>query len=106
MEKNKQGGTKGRPVPDRGAFNKNGLNVGKGKHYYAPLQKIRSLLSNGGEFTARQLNELSQSNDARKCISVLRRAEYMPIRDIRIARGRKLYWLERDPKGKEAQDEH
>jgi hypothetical protein len=105
MTKNKQGGNSGRPVPGKGALNKNGLNVGKGKHYYTPLQKIRTLLSNGGEFTARRLNELSQSNDARKCISVLRRAEYMPIRDIRISRGRKLYWLEQDKQRREAEDE-
>ena len=58
---------------------------GKGKRYYTPLKEIRSLFLSGGTYTARELNHLTGSNDARKCISVLRHDEEMNI-DLNYAR--------------------
>lgn len=55
-------------------------------------QKIRSLLLNGGCFTASELNRICGGNDARKVISLLRNKELLNIRDIRLKGGRKLYW--------------
>ena len=56
------------------------------------IATIKALLLRGGRFTAKQLNELSGGNDARKTISVLRRAG-MSIQDMRLPDGCKLYWL-------------
>ncbi len=67
---------------------------GKGKRYYTPLKEIRSLFLSGGTYTARELNHLTGSNDARKCISVLRHDEDMNIVDVRGAHGCKSYWLD------------
>lgn len=103
MEKNNRGGRSSRPISDKGIYNLFNEDGGKVKHYYTPLQKIRNLFLNGGVYTARRLNELSQSNDARKCISVLRHAEYMPIKDKRRSDGCKLYWLDRSIKAKEGE---
>lgn len=71
---------------------------GKVRQYYAPLQQIRRLFLSGNPFFARQLNALTGSNDARKCISTLRR-QGMDIKGEwfdRIkpnAKHNKLYWL-------------
>ena len=43
-------------------------------------------------YTAKELNELSYGNDARKCISRLRR-EGMDIQDLWKPDHRKLYWV-------------
>ena len=67
---------------------------GKGKRYYTPLKEIRSLFLSGGTYTARELNHLTGSKDARKCISVLRHDEEMNIVDVRGAHGCKSYWLD------------
>jgi hypothetical protein len=101
MNEKEKGGHGSRPVFDEGFREKCCRKEGKGKHYYAPLQKIRNLFLSGNVYTAKQLNVLSKSNDARKCISVLRNTEYMPIKDARRADGCKLYWLEPDSKVKE-----
>ena len=61
--------------------------------FATPKQKIRSLFLSGRQFTARKLNRLTNSNDARKCISDLRK-EGMRIKDRRLENGVKLYWLQ------------
>ena len=47
------------------------------------IAKIRGLFLNGGKYTAKQLNSLAGTNDARKAVSVLR-ANGMIIRDVRL----------------------
>ncbi len=55
------------------------------------IAKIRGLFLNGGKYTAKQLNSLAGTNDARKAVSVLR-ANGMIIRDVRLVDNCKLYW--------------
>lgn len=57
------------------------------------IQSVRKLFLSGGKFTARQLNQLAGTNDARKIISVLRNKECWKIEDFRLSNGCKLYWL-------------
>ena len=57
------------------------------------IQSVRKLFLSGGKFTARQLNQLAGTNDARKIISVLRNDEGWKIEDFRLSNGCKLYWL-------------
>lgn len=57
------------------------------------IQSVRKLFLSGGKFTARQLNQLTGTNDARKIISVLRNDEGWKIVDCRLSNGCKLYWL-------------
>jgi len=59
------------------------------------IAKIRGLFLNGGKYTAKQLNSLAGTNDARKAVSVLR-ADGMIIRDMRLENNCKLYWLQVD----------
>ena len=56
---------------------------------------IKALFRSGKKFTARKINQLTCSNDARKQISELRRAGW-DIQDIRQSDGCKLYWLAED----------
>jgi len=55
------------------------------------IAKIRGLFLNGGKYTAKQLNSLAGTNDARKAVSVLR-ADGMNIKDVRLVDNCKLYW--------------
>jgi len=55
------------------------------------IAKMRGLFLNGGKYTAKQLNSLAGTNDARKAVSVLR-ANGMIIRDVRLVDNSKLYW--------------
>lgn len=57
------------------------------------IQSVRRLFLNGGKYTARQINSLCNTNDARKFISVLRNKEGWKIEDRRLPSGCKLYWL-------------
>lgn len=57
------------------------------------IQSVRKLFSSGGKFTAKELNSLAGTNDARKLISVLRHKEGWQIADCRLSNGCKLYWL-------------
>ncbi|WP_291528849.1 hypothetical protein [Bacteroides sp. UBA939] len=57
------------------------------------IQSVRKLFSSGGKFTAKELNSLAGTNDARKIISVLRNKEGWKIEDCQLSDGRKLYWL-------------
>ena len=56
---------------------------------------IKALFRTGKKFTARKINQLTRSNDARKQISELRRSGWN-IQDIRQSDGCKLYWLAED----------
>ena len=58
--------------------------------------QIRKLFREGGKYTAKQLNEITGGNDARKVISDIRHKDGMRIKDIRLNDGCKLYWLEPD----------
>lgn len=57
------------------------------------IQSVRKLFLSGGKFTAKELNSLAGTNDARKLISVLRNDEGWKIEDCRLSNGCKLYWL-------------
>lgn len=56
---------------------------------------IKELFRTRKKFTARKINQLTHSNDARKQISELRRAGW-DIQDVRQQDGSKLYWLAED----------
>ena len=58
--------------------------------------QIRKLFLEGGKYTAKQLNELTGGNDARKVISDIRNKDNWDIRDTWLDGGCKLYWLEPD----------
>lgn len=53
---------------------------------------VKSLFESGRKLTAREINRITQSNDARKVISTLR-SEGWNIQDVRLPDNRKLYWL-------------
>lgn len=57
------------------------------------IQSVRKLFLSGGKYTAKEINSLCQTNDARKLISVLRNDEGWQIEDCRLPNGCKLYWL-------------
>ena len=56
---------------------------------------VKALFRTGKKFTAKRINQLTRSNDARKAISVLRR-EGWNIQDLRQPDGSKLYWIAED----------
>lgn len=58
------------------------------------IQAVRKLFLTGGKFTAKDINSLAGTNDARRIISVLRNKEGWNIVDCRLPNGCKLYWLE------------
>ncbi len=64
----------------------------KGMESEREIQTFRKLFLSGGTFTAKELNQLTGSNDARKYISRLR-AEGWEIEDMRQGNGCKIYWL-------------
>ena len=53
---------------------------------------VRSLFLSGRKLTAREINEITGGNDARKEISDLRRSGWN-ITDLKLSSGCKLYWL-------------
>lgn len=57
------------------------------------IQSVRKLFLSGGKFTAKEINSLCHTNDARKLISVLRNKEGWKIEDSRLPNGCKIYWL-------------
>lgn len=58
---------------------------------------IRGLFSSGRKLTAREINDITHSNDARKAISTLR-SQGWHIVDILLSNRCKLYWLEQRDK--------
>ena len=67
----------------------------KGNKNICIRSTVKALFCSGKKFTARKINQLTGSNDARKAISVLRR-EGWNIHDLRQPDGCKLYWLDMD----------
>lgn len=65
----------------------------KGTDSIRNIQSVRKLFLTGGKFTAKEVNLLCHTNDARKLISTLRNDEGWKIEDIRLSNGCKLYWL-------------
>lgn len=65
----------------------------KGTDSARNIQSVRKLFLTGGKFTAKEINSLAGTNDARKLISVLRHKEGWKIENCRISNGCKLYWL-------------
>lgn len=59
------------------------------------IQQVRSIFLSGRKVTAREINAETNSNDARRVISTLRK-EGWDIKDVRQDDNRKLYWLEPD----------
>ena len=53
---------------------------------------VRALFRTGKKLTAKDINNFTKSNDARKIISDLRKEGYN-IQDVRQANRCKLYWL-------------
>ncbi|KAA6327950.1 hypothetical protein EZS27_023101 [termite gut metagenome] len=66
----------------------------KNKYSSRTIIAIRQIFISGNKITAKEINARTGSNDARKCISILRR-EGMNIQDIRMENRCKLYWWER-----------
>lgn len=60
------------------------------------IQSVRKLFLSGGKFTAKELNSLTGTNDARKLISILRNKEGWNIIDCWLPNGCKLYWLAKE----------
>jgi len=80
-------------------------------HKYSNNQRIAStikgLFLSGRKLTAKEINEITSSNDARKEISNLRRQGWKIV-DMLLSNRCKLYWLEQrdtqlDLFGREAQ---
>lgn len=57
------------------------------------IQSVRRLFLAGGKFTAKEINSLAGTNDARKLISDIRHKEGWNIADCRLPNRCKLYWL-------------
>ncbi|MDH6357636.1 AbrB family transcriptional regulator [Parabacteroides sp. PF5-9] len=64
----------------------------KGNNSSRIQSTIQNLFSSGRKLTAKEINSITGSNDARKQISNLRR-EGWNITDMRLPDNRKLYWL-------------
>lgn len=67
----------------------------KDSNSYRIIATVRQLFISGKKVTAKQINEITRSNDARKVISTLR-SQGMNIQDIRMPDNCKLYWLVED----------
>lgn len=57
------------------------------------IQQVRSIFLSGRKVTAKEINSETNSNDARRVISILRNVEGWNIVDCRLPDNRKLYWL-------------
>jgi hypothetical protein len=68
----------------------NSLNI-KFKEDIKINSAIKSLFISGRKLTAKEINRIVGTNDARKVISTLRR-EGMNIQDVRLENHCKLYW--------------
>lgn len=64
----------------------------KDSHSSLIIKTILNLFLSGRKLTAIEINSTTGSNDARKVISVLRKAGWK-IADMWLPSGRKLYWL-------------
>ena len=84
-EKKKAASTTANPLNDRS----------KDNHSSRIIQQVRSIFLSGRKVTAKEINAETNSNDARRVISTLRK-EGWNIKDVRLDDKRKLYWLEPD----------
>jgi hypothetical protein len=66
---------------------------GKGMHFSRTTIEVKQIFLSGRKVTAKEINAETGLNDARKCISLLRRGG-MNIRDTRMSNRCKLYWWE------------
>ena len=80
---------------EKATFAAPSTNGGKDTKNICIRATIKALFRTGKKFTAKRINQLTHSNDARKAISVLRR-EGWDIQDVRQQDGSKLYWLAED----------
>ena len=80
---------------EKATFAAPNTNGGKDNKNICIRATIKALFRTGKKFTARKINQLTRSNDARKQISELRRSGWN-IQDIRQSDGCKLYWLAED----------
>lgn len=67
-------------------------NLNKGSELFASSQKIRKLFLTGRHFCLVQLNAWTGCNNARECISLLRK-QGMDIKEMRFTSHEKVYWL-------------
>ncbi len=67
----------------------------KGSKTFVRKQTMLNLLRRGHRYTALETNGMFHFNDARKMISDLRKDGY-PIKDFRLADGRKVYYMQQD----------
>jgi hypothetical protein len=74
--------------------NTNSLNI-KFKAGVKISSAVKSLFISGRKLTAKEINKIVGTNDARKVISTLR-SEGMNIQDVRLENRCKLYWYEAD----------
>lgn len=68
------------------------LSTNKDIQSYRIIARVRQLFQSGRKITAKEINEITGSNDARKIISTLR-SNGWNISDIRLSDNRKLYRL-------------
>ncbi len=67
----------------------------KGSKTFVRKQTMLNLLRRGHRYTALDANSMLHFNDARKIFSDLRKDGY-PIKDFRLADGRKVYYMQQD----------
>lgn len=65
---------------------------GKGTDNIPIVERIKALFLRGGKYTAKDINQMTGTNDARWFISTLRRSG-LNIQDLRLPNHCKLYWL-------------
>ena len=80
---------------EKATFAAPNTNRGKDSKNICIRATIKALFRTGKKLTAKKINQLTNSNDARKQISVLRRSGWN-IQDVRQQDGSKLYWLTED----------
>lgn len=80
---------------EKATFAAPNTNVDKDSKNICIIATIKALFRTGKKFTAKAINQLTGSNDARKSISALRR-EGWRIQDMRLPDGSKLYWMAED----------
>lgn len=68
---------------------------GKGTKTFVRKQTMLNLLRRGQRITATEANGIFRFNDTRKMISDLRKDGH-PIKDYRLADGRKVYYMQQD----------
>ena len=64
----------------------------KGTDNIPIIERIKALFLRGGKYSARDINQMTGTNDARRFISTLRRSG-LNIQDRRQEDHSKLYWL-------------